>query len=74
MAAHSAPAGHNGSERVPLLQYLLAHRRPPEFTRRFLREVGLLAFRDHRRTEHNPINDYRGLRRVMRRGSPATAR
>jgi taurine dioxygenase len=38
-----------------------------EFTCRFQWQVGSLAFWDNRCTQHNPINDYHGYRRVMHR-------
>jgi taurine dioxygenase len=55
------------AESAPLLQYLFAHQQRPEFTCRFRWEVGSLAFWDNRCTQHNPINDYHGFRRVMHR-------
>jgi alpha-ketoglutarate-dependent taurine dioxygenase len=54
-------------ESAPLLQYLFAHQQRPEFTCRFRWEAGSLAFWDNRCTQHNPINDYHGHRRVMHR-------
>jgi taurine dioxygenase len=54
-------------ESAPLLQYLFAHQQRPEFTCRFRWEVGSLAFWDNRCTQHNPINDYHGYRRIMHR-------
>jgi taurine dioxygenase len=54
-------------ESAPLLQYLFAHQVRPEFTCRVRWEVGSLAFWDNRCTQHNPINDYHGFRRVMHR-------
>ncbi|MGC2201070.1 MAG: TauD/TfdA family dioxygenase [Stellaceae bacterium] len=54
-------------ESAPLLQYLFAHQQHPEFTCRFRWEVGSIAFWDNRCTQHNPINDYHGFRRVMHR-------
>ena len=54
-------------ESAPLLQYLFRHQVRPEFTCRFGWRVGSLAFWDNRCTQHNPINDYHGQRRVMHR-------
>jgi taurine dioxygenase len=54
-------------ESAPLLQYLFAHQQRPEFTCRFRWEVGSIALWDNRCTQHNPINDYHGYRRVMHR-------
>jgi taurine dioxygenase len=53
------------AESAPLLAYLFAHQQRPEFTCRFRWEVGSIAFWDNRCAQHNPINDYRGHRRVM---------
>jgi alpha-ketoglutarate-dependent taurine dioxygenase len=55
------------AESAPLLQYLFAHQQRPEFTCRFRWEKGSIAFWDNRCTQHNPINDYHGFRRVMHR-------
>ena len=44
-----------------------SHQVKPEFTCRFQWQVGSLAFWDNRCTQHNPINDYHGHRRVMHR-------
>jgi taurine dioxygenase len=55
------------AESDPLLQYLFAHQQRPEFTCRFRWEPGSIAFWDNRCTQHNPINDYHGQRRVMHR-------
>jgi taurine dioxygenase len=54
-------------ESAPLLRFLFAHQVKPEFTCRFQWRVGSLAFWDNRCTQHNPINDYHGFRRVMHR-------
>jgi taurine dioxygenase len=54
-------------ESGPLLEFLFRHQVKPEFTCRFHWEVGSLAFWDNRCTQHNPVNDYHGHRRVMHR-------
>ena len=54
-------------ESAPILQFLHQHQVKPEFTCRFVWEVGSLAFWDNRCTQHNPVNDYHGYRRVMHR-------
>jgi len=59
--------GMTEQESAPLLEYLFRHQVKPEFTCRFHWEVGSLAFWDNRCTQHNPINDYHGHRRVMHR-------
>ncbi|HAD38022.1 MAG TPA: taurine dioxygenase [Gammaproteobacteria bacterium] len=54
-------------ESKPLLDYLFAHQTRPEFTCRFQWAVGSMAMWDNRCTQHNPINDYHGFKRVMHR-------
>jgi taurine dioxygenase len=54
-------------ESAPILQYLFQHMTRPEFTCRFRWQVGSIALWDNRCTQHNPINDYHGFRRVMHR-------
>jgi len=66
--AHSSHfKGWTEEESRPLLDYLFRHQVRPEFTCRFRWRVGSLAFWDNRAAQHNPINDYHGYRRVMRR-------
>jgi taurine dioxygenase len=67
-AAHTACfKGWTEAESAPLLEYLFAHQVKPEFTCRLRWEPGTLAFWDNRCTQHNPVNDYHGYRRVMHR-------
>ncbi len=55
------------AESAPILGYLFQHQVRPEFTCRFAWRAGSLAFWDNRATQHNPVNDYHGYRRVMHR-------
>jgi taurine dioxygenase len=57
----------SNEESAPLLNYLFEHQTLPEFTCRFRWEPGSIAFWDNRSTQHNPINDYQGFKRVMHR-------
>jgi taurine dioxygenase len=59
--------GWTEQESAPLLDSLFMHQVRPEFTCRFHWEPGSLAFWDNRCTQHNPVNDYHGYRRVMHR-------
>jgi taurine dioxygenase len=59
--------GWSEEESRPLLEYLFTHQVQPEFTCRFRWQPGSLAFWDNRCTQHNPVNDYHGYRRVMHR-------
>jgi len=59
--------GWSEEESCPLLEYLFAHQVRPELTCRFRWARGSLAFWDNRCTQHNPVNDYHGYRRVMHR-------
>ena len=66
--AHTARfKGMTEEESAPLLAFLFQHQVKPEFTCRFQWRVGSLAFWDNRCTQHNPINDYHGHRRLMHR-------
>ncbi len=59
--------GWTEEESRPLLEFLFEHQIKPELTYRFRWEPGSLAFWDNRCTQHNPVNDYHGFRRVMHR-------
>lgn len=59
--------GLTDREAQALLGFLHAHQNQVEFTCRFVWKVHSLAFWDNRCTQHNPINDYHGFRRVMHR-------
>jgi taurine dioxygenase len=59
--------GMSDEESAPLLEYLFEHQTRPEFTCRFQWQPGSIAFWDNRCTQHNPINDYHGFKRVMHR-------
>ncbi len=60
-------AGMTEAESAPILGYLFQHQVRPEFTCRFAWRAGSLALWDNRATQHNPVNDYHGYRRVMHR-------
>jgi taurine dioxygenase len=55
------------AESAPILDYLFAHMTRPEFTCRFRWRAGSVAVWDNRCTQHNPINDYHGSKRLMHR-------
>ena len=59
--------GMTEAESAPLLEYLFRHQVRPEFTCRFRWRPGSIALWDNRCTQHNPINDYHGHRRLMHR-------
>ena len=66
--AHTAGIeGMSDAESTPLLQFLFAHQVRPELTCRWAWEPNAIAFWDNRCTQHNPVNDYHGFRRVMHR-------
>jgi len=66
--AHTAGIkGMSDAESAPLLQFLFAHQVKPELTCRWAWEPNAIAFWDNRCTQHNPVNDYHGFRRVMHR-------
>ena len=60
-------SGMTEEESRPLLDYLFQHQARPEFTCRFAWRPGSIALWDNRCTQHNPVNDYHGYRRVMHR-------
>ena len=59
--------GWTAEESRGLLEYLFGHQVKPELTCRFRWEKGSVALWDNRCTQHNPVNDYHGYRRVMHR-------
>lgn len=66
--AHTARfKGMSEEESRPILDFLFQHQVRPEFTCRFRWRRHSLAFWDNRAAQHNPVNDYHGYRRVMRR-------
>ena len=65
--AHGALQGHDRRGKRAAADYLFQHAMRPEFTCRFRWEPGSIALWDNRCTQHNPVNDYHGYRRVMHR-------
>ncbi len=61
--------GMTEAESAGLLGTLFEHAARPEFTCRFRWRAGSLALWDNRCTQHYPINDYHGQRRVMHRAT-----
>ena len=59
--------GMTEEESTPILEFLFGHQVKAEFTCRFRWAKGSVAFWDNRATQHNPINDYHGFRRLMHR-------
>ncbi|HKA39078.1 MAG TPA: TauD/TfdA family dioxygenase [Burkholderiales bacterium] len=59
--------GFTVEESAPLLDFLFRHQVKSEFTCRYRWGPGSLAFWDNRCTQHYPINDYHGFRRIMHR-------
>ena len=60
-------SGMTEEESAPLLNYLWRHQVKPEFTCRFVWQRSSIALWDNRCTQHNPVNDYHGFRRLMHR-------
>ena len=67
IAHTSGIVGMTDAESAPLLSFLFQHQVKPEFTCRFVWQPHSLAVWDNRCTQHNPVNDYHGFRRVMHR-------
>lgn len=67
VAHTSGIKGMTDEESAPLLNFLFAHQVKPELTCRFVWDANAIAFWDNRCTQHNPVNDYHGFRRVMHR-------
>jgi len=59
--------GLTDAESASLLSFLFEHQVKPEFTCRWAWEPNCLAFWDNRCTQHNPVNDYHGFKRVLHR-------
>lgn len=57
--------GWTEEESEPVLQYLFRHLCRPEFTARLRWQPGTLTVWDNLASQHYPINDYDGYRRVM---------
>lgn len=59
--------GMTEAESAPLLAYLFDHQIHQEFTCRFAWTPGAIAFWDNRCTQHYPVNDYHGHKRLLHR-------
>ena len=67
-AAHTVRFdGMSEAESAPLLAYLFAHQISEEFICRFKWSPGAVVFWDNRCTQHYPVNDYYGYRRLLHR-------
>jgi taurine dioxygenase len=67
VAHTSGIVGMTDEESAPLLKFLFEHQVKAEFTCRFVWKQHSLAFWDNRCTQHNPVNDYHGFKRIMHR-------
>ena len=61
--------GWTDQNSIPLLEKLFRHLRRPEFQCRIRWRPGTLVLWDNRSTQHYPINDYHGYRRLLHRVS-----
>ena len=59
--------GWTETESAPLLNFLFQHQIQSEFVCRFSWRPGSIALWDNRCSQHYPVNDYHGYRRVMHR-------
>lgn len=59
--------GWTDEESRGLLQFLFRWQVRPEFVCRFRWQPGSMAMWDNRCTQHNPVNDYHGYRRLLHR-------
>lgn len=67
-AAHTVNfVGMTQEESQPILSYLYNHQIREEFTCRFQWSPGAVAFWDNRCTQHYPVNDYHGHKRLLHR-------
>ncbi|MBL4721933.1 MAG: TauD/TfdA family dioxygenase [Alphaproteobacteria bacterium] len=55
------------AESAPILNYLFEHQTRPEFTCRLTWRPATIAFWDNRATQHFPLNDYHGHKRLLHR-------
>lgn len=59
--------GMTEDESASLLEFLFKHQTREEFTCRFRWSAGAIAFWDNRCTQHFPVNDYPGQKRLLHR-------
>ena len=59
--------GMTEKESSPILNYLYKHQVRDEFVCRFRWTEGAIAFWDNRCTQHYPVNDYQGFKRLLHR-------